>query len=503
MTNEHLSDRKDPFNIEKPYDLSQRLADRSLDAIYRFDGNNKRYIFVNRRFMELFDIEPNHFQSNLEDTVFKQIHPEDRELLHDKIQKAMDTAIDEGEANYRMVEANGNIRWLNDRWVAHSNGADFTIEGFIRDVTEERLALQAFLDSKQNAPIGTFIVQDDKFKYVNTEFIRITGYSKDELIGSNPFTLIHEDYREYVQQQAVAMLKRASTTPYEFCVLNKKGQIRWIMETVTPIYYGGRRAALGYFMDVSRLHTMQLNLSTLGLMIGTVSHSLKGCLTGLDASLYLIESGFYRNKPARIEEGLDVTKLMVDRIRKLVLDVLYYAKERDLQLTTVDVWQFAEDISTSMETRIRAANIDFKYHFPPELGKITIDTELIRPALINILENAMEACIEDTTNKAQEITFDVQGEADQVIFKITDNGPGIADEAVSNIFRLFYSSKGHKGTGIGLFITRKVIHKHGGQISVKTEVGKGACFTVILPRQPTATVVEPVGPVPNGMSREQ
>jgi signal transduction histidine kinase len=250
---------------------------------------------------------------------------------------------------------------------------------------------------------------------------------------------------------------------------------------------------------------MQLNLSTLGLMIGTVSHSLKGCLTGLDASLYLIETGFYRDKPARIEEGLDVTKLMVDRIRKLVLDVLYYAKERELQLTTIDVWQFAEDVSTSMETRIRAANIDFKYHFPLNLGKITIDTELIRPALINILENALEACIEDNTNKDQVITFDVKGEADQVVFKISDNGPGIEKEAVSNIFRLFYSSKGHKGTGIGLFITRKVIHKHGGQISVKTDVGKGACFTVTLPRQPTATGPEHVGPIPvvDGMSKGQ
>ena len=289
------------------------------------------------------------------------------------------------------------------------------------------------------------------------------------------------------------MLKRKSTTPYEFCIHNKAGEIRWIMETVTPIYYDGGRATLGYFMDITRLHKIQLNLSTLGLMIGTISHSLKGCLTGLDASLYLIETGFYRNKPARIEEGLDVTKLMVDRIRKLVLDILYYAKERDLQLTSIDVWQFAEDVSTSIETRIRAANIQFECNFPSNLGSFNIDTEIFRPALINIIENAMEACIEDARDKKHIIKFDVRGEDSQVIFEISDNGPGIETDQVSNIFRLFYSSKGNKGTGIGLFITRKVIHKHGGRISVNTQPGKGARFTVYLPRNATIGATEHAG----------
>ena len=69
----------------------------------------------------------------------------------------------------------------------------------------------------------------------------------------------------------------------------------------------------------------------------------------------------------------------------------------------------------------------------------------------------------------------------QVTFEITDNGPGIEADQVDNIFKLFYSSKGTRGTGIGLFITRKVI-QHGGSISVDTELGKGARFTLTLPR---------------------
>jgi len=463
----------------------RRLADRSLDAIYHYSVNEKQFLFCNRRFTELFSLEDPNQRVVMAEQIFKKIHPQDRKKLLETFESCPASNIDQGEMQYRLLQPDGDIRWLHDRWIIVHQGDSLAIEGFIRDITEEKLAVEKFLDSQQNAPIGMFIVQGDKFKYVNTEFIRIIGYTKEELLDSNPFIYIHEDYREHVRQHAVAMLKRKSTTPYEFCIHNKAGEIRWIMETVTPIYHNDRRATLGYFMDITQLHTMQLNLSTLGLMIGTISHSLKGCLTGLDASLYLIETGFYRNKQARIEEGLDVTKLMVDRIRKLILDILYYAKERDLQLTNVDVWQFAESVATSVETRIRAANIQFECHFPADLGKFNIDTEILRLALINILENAMEACIEDMNNKKQLITFDVRGEDKQVVFEIIDNGPGIEADQASKIFRLFHSSKGNKGTGIGLFITRKVIHKHGGRITLNAEPGKGARFTIFLPRNPT------------------
>ena len=236
-------------------------------------------------------------------------------------------------------------------------------------------------------------------------------------------------------------------------------------------------------MDISELRRIQGNLSALGLMIGTISHSLKGCLTGLDASLYLIETGFYRNKPARIEEGIDVTKLMIDRIRKLVLDILYYSKERELRLETIEVWRFAGDLAESIEARIRAANINFEINISKKIGKFRVDCNILRPALVNILENAMEACIEDQRPISHHIRFCASGDSDKVVFEISDNGPGMDDDQIQRIFQLFYSSKGSKGTGIGLFVTRKVIRQHGGSVTVESKPGHGASFYITLPRQ--------------------
>jgi PAS domain S-box-containing protein len=195
-----------------------------------------------------------------------------------------------------------------------------------------RLADIQLIHSREKSLIGSFIVQGGRFRYVNPEFVRITGFSEKELMDTDPLDIVHEDYRDCVRQNAISMLKGSSDTPYVFCVRDKKRQIHWVLETVTSVVYEGRRAALGYFMDFSELRRLQGNLSTLGLMIGTISHSLKSCLTGLDASVYLIETGFYRNKPARIEEGIDVTKLMIDRIGKLVHNVPEYVNENETRI---------------------------------------------------------------------------------------------------------------------------------------------------------------------------
>jgi len=235
------------------------------------------------------------------------------------------------------------------------------------------------------------------------------------------------------------------------------------------------------FADITELRNLQKNLAAIGLMVSTVSHDLKGSLTGLDARLYLIESGFYREKPGRIEEGLDVVKLMVERIRKLVYDILYSAKERELDLEQSGVLQFSGDVAANIDVRIRGAGIEFRCDFKPELGMFKIDVNLLRTALMNILENAIEACIEDTSKDTHFIKFEVARKNNQVLIEIADNGSGIKKGRTKHLFDLFYSSKGGKGTGLGLFITKRVIQKHGGNISVESEPGLWTKFAISIP----------------------
>lgn len=269
----------------------------------------------------------------------------------------------------------------------------------------------------------------------------------------------------------------------EIVLTSEDGKQYNMMTWAVPILTssGNIKQILTVLADKTETRNLKDNLSSLGLMLGTLSHNLKGSLTGLDAGLYLIDTGFYRDKAARIEEGLDVSKLMVDRIRKMIFNVLYYAKKRELFFVETNIRQFAGDVAAHVENRILGGNISFKCNFPQKDIFFNLDPDLLRSALINILENAREVCISDLTDKRYEITFKVFTDNDDLVFEVYDNGCGMDEEQQKQLFSIFSSSKGLKGTGLGLYITNEVIRKHNGTITVTSDPGVGTCFCIKLP----------------------
>jgi len=226
---------------------------------------------------------------------------------------------------------------------------------------------------------------------------------------------------------------------------------------------------------------LQDHLSSLGLMISTISHGIKGLLTGLDGGMYLIDSGLAKKNQENIKEGWEAVKLMVDRIRKMVLDILFYAKDRDLEWEHIDASRFAEDIVSVVEPKTKSHQIDFVLDFDPSLGGFEIDQGFVHSALINILENAIDACVKDKSKTSHKIIFGVRGDKNNIIFDVYDNGIGMDRETKGKIFTLFFSSKASKGTGLGLFIANKIIRQHGGSIHVESTPCRGSHFMVRIP----------------------
>jgi len=235
--------------------------------------------------------------------------------------------------------------------------------------------------------------------------------------------------------------------------------------------------------DISPILDMRDHLSSLGLMIGSVSHSIKGLLTGLDGGVYMLDRGFNKDDTNQIGEGLDIVKMMVGRIKNMVLDVLYYAKERELETSPCKVMDFAEETASIVQPRLAKPPLTLACDFAPELRDrvFNIDEGQLRSALVNVLENAVDACRDNVDEPHPRIIFRVYIEQKDVIFDIQDNGIGMSDEVQAKIFTLFFSSKSTQGTGIGLFITHKIIHQHGGEITVTSQPGQGAKFHIRIP----------------------
>jgi signal transduction histidine kinase len=173
---------------------------------------------------------------------------------------------------------------------------------------------------------------------------------------------------------------------------------------------------------------------------------------------------------------------MVERVRRLVLDVLYFTKERVLEVKRVKVADFIQGVLSLASPKIRHHQIELVMEMAVDPGEFEVDEGSAAPALLNILENAVDACAADRSRPLHHITLRVQGQPNQVIFEIADDGIGMAPEIREHIFDLFFSSKGQAGTGLGLFITRQVIQQHGGRIDVESVLGEGTVFRVRLPR---------------------
>jgi signal transduction histidine kinase len=271
-------------------------------------------------------------------------------------------------------------------------------------------------------------------------------------------------------------------------IRNSRGELELVLEFAVDISEVARLR--------EELRATQDRLTSLGLMVGSVSHGVKGILTGMDAGVYLAESGLRKQNPEQTREGLETVKQMVERIRRVVLDVLYFAKERPLSRKRLAVSTVAQSLMALASPRVQKHSIELVTAEDAALGWFEADDAVLTPALNNIFENAVDACLADRDKTAHRVTFSVGSRPDHVVFEIADNGVGMSPETQRNIFDLFYSSKGQEGTGLGLFITRQVIEQHGGKLEVESEPGVGTVFRVRLPRMLPRAESEPLPDAP-------
>ncbi|MEJ2639574.1 MAG: response regulator [Desulfosarcinaceae bacterium] len=229
------------------------------------------------------------------------------------------------------------------------------------------------------------------------------------------------------------------------------------------------------------------HLSSLGMMIGSISHGIKGLLTSLDGGLYLVESGFTHKQEDTVEEGWQIVKQTVERIRKLMLDILFYSKKREFSFKAVAVRDFAREVSAAVAGKMESHRIEFQTQFGDQLGRFSIDADYLRAALSNILENAIQACEQQEGEATARVRFAVSANRREVCFEVADTGVGMDQDTQDRLFTVFFSTKGRSGTGLGLFVANQVAEQHGGRIEVQSKPGTGTTFHIFVPRSPPAS----------------
>ncbi|MBI9088106.1 MAG: PAS domain-containing sensor histidine kinase [Desulfobacterium sp.] len=284
-------------------------------------------------------------------------------------------------------------------------------------------------------------------------------------------------------------------------IISSFGVKHTVLHWTAPIKdgFGNVTKVLVMLTDITEVRRLEDHLTSLGFMIGSISHGVKGLLTGLDSGIYTMGSGIKNNNPERIKEGFEVSSQMTARIKKLVLDILYYTKTRKLNWQKVPATDFLNDTLELVSQKARKKNINIKSTIRLDKGDdlFEIDRTSLQAALVNILENGLEACAADTTRPDHTLLLNAKADSETITLLIQDTGKGMNKTTLSNIFTIFFSSKGTQGTGLGLYIANKVIEQHRGEITVRSKPGRGTRFLITIPRQVPEVTKKNRGSSPN------
>jgi len=270
----------------------------------------------------------------------------------------------------------------------------------------------------------------------------------------------------------------------EEVVTSLDGKRRNVLVTTAPIREGNGpiTGVMEMSADITQVRELESRLTSLGLLVGSVSHGLKGLLNGLAGGMYLVDTGFKKGNQERVQKGWATVQRNVARIRSMVSDILYYAKDRVPNWEPLSAVEVAKDVCGLMESRAREQKVKLSMALDPAAGEFEADAQAVRSLLVNLVENSLDACRLDGRKSEHGVTVRLRGLADHVEYDIEDNGTGMDQETCERAFTLFFSSKG-TGTGLGLFISDRIAHAHGGTIELESKPGVGTRFLVRLPRK--------------------
>ena len=221
-------------------------------------------------------------------------------------------------------------------------------------------------------------------------------------------------------------------------------------------------------------------LAAVGQTIATLSHHIKNILQGIRGGSYIVEMGLENEDLGVVAKGWDIVRRNQDKISSLVMDMLSFSKEREPDPLPSDLVALIDDVVETVRQRAEESGATLDWERPAGLPRLLFDPVGMSRAVLNVVTNALDA-VEGRPAAAVTITARVDADAGLARITVTDNGAGMSPETLAEIFTLFVSTKGARGTGLGLTVSRKILSEHGGDIHASSREGEGSTFVLEFP----------------------
>ncbi len=317
------------------------------------------------------------------------------------------------------------------------------------------------------------------------------GYRSTEVLGQR-IEMLFDDPRE--RDMAIARLQEQdNVTNWETRFKAKDGGIRNVLLTISRLRNrsGELIGTLGISKDITVEKDLQEKLiqseqaAAIGRAVTAIQHAIKNMLNTLRGGLYVVRVGQKKNQEERIREGCEMIDEGLSRISDLSFNMLKYAREWKVEPEPIDLTDVARQISVAVKQTAKERGVKVSTEVDESLPAVSCDPSLIHMCLMDIVSNALDACeLKDYHEyETPEIVIRVLGhpQGKKAVVEIQDNGGGMTQEVIENVFTPFFSTKKKWGTGLGLALTARIIDLHNGKIVVESEPEQGALFRITLP----------------------
>jgi PAS domain S-box-containing protein len=331
---------------------------------------------------------------------------------------------------------------------------------------------------------GFFVIRDEVLVFANSAIALMHGYQPSQMIGQKFYKFIDPRHREKVMQSYWRSLETMETLPMlEYLRFTRSGDSYPTEIFSKATEWDGRLSVIGICRDITARVDLEQKIresermADIGRVATSLSHEIRNPLSAVQMNLQILK------KNPKLEgndrKRVDISVREVKRLEKILEELLDFAKPVRPNVSELALNELLLSSIELLETKIEAENIFLKTDLDPNIPMVQIDGQLVIQAVLNLLINAVEV---SSAGKGIHLCSEYDRENNTVIVMIADEGPGIPDNILPEIYKPFFTTKS-KGTGLGLNNVKRITEAHGGRIEVRNVMPRGTCFTMHIPVQ--------------------
>jgi PAS domain S-box-containing protein len=502
-------------NIIKAYGLNQDITEIKLSinelreskekykavADYTYDwefwiGIDKKYTYISPSVERITGYKAEDFYQNPE-IITKIIHPDDLEIWNKHITKR-----NEQETKYiefRIITKNDEIKWINHvcQPIYDSHNNYLGIRGSNRDITKSMKEKMEIMRSafiiEQSIEEIMILSTDRKIKYINDSFSKISGYTKEEVLGRDfiELNIFSEQFVENISK----VLSYSTTWTGKVDKINKAGKIIKELLTISPVFDEKKKLLNYVFMSKDIMHEEELEnqlrqaqkMEALGTLAGGIAHDFNNILASIMGFTEILLDDFEHDNVQNVY--LEKIYLGIKRATGVARQILSISRKNKTIYEPIQINMIIKESLKLLRASI-PSTIEIRHNIR-EVKPILGDPTQIHQILMNLVTNSKHAMKNEggiITIELNECFYEFGERVSElptgryIVLKVSDTGKGIEPSMIDRIFEPYFTTKEiGEGTGLGLAIVHGIVKNHKGDIFVESEINKGTSFSILLP----------------------